>query len=96
MVQPGMIATMIQLEPGPGFLAGSPTLPPDHEVPLGDGSLTRGLTGRFRVGLALRPHALPDSAPIPLRIYLQYQACRDEGGCSLPVNHHIDILVRPA
>ena len=94
--RPGMIATMIQLEPGPGFLAGSPVLPPDQEITLGDGSLTRGLAGSFRVGLAVRPANEHGAAAIPVRIYVQFQACRDEGGCALPVQHHLDILVKTA
>ena len=92
--RPGMIATIVRLEPPPGFLAGSPTLPDDHQIALGDGSLTRGLTGKFRVGLAVRPQNEGVAATIPARVFVQYQACRDEGGCALPEQHRIDILVR--
>ena len=94
-VSPGMIATLVRLEPPPGYLAGSPTLPDDHQIPLGDGSITRGLAGTFRVGLAVRRENEGAATAIPARVYVQFQACRDEGGCSLPVQHHVDILVKP-
>lgn len=90
----GMIATVVQLEPPPGFLAGSPMLPEEQQIPLGDGSLTRGFAGKFRIGLAVRPQNESMAATIFTRILVQYQACRDEGGCALPTQHHLDILVR--
>ncbi len=94
--RPDLIPTLVSLEPPPGWLAGAPDLPPDRELRLGDGSSVRGLSGAFRVGLTMHPEGVATAQDFAASVFVQFQACRDEGGCALPVCQKIDILVKVA